>query len=106
MTAVQIAWSGVAVAMVVLVTIVWLKGAFPIIAAAWRKFVRESGEPWTVAAAFEPFGAAVVVFLVAAFAPARPESRWARWFYGGRRMARASERYADEPENDTSADRR
>jgi len=36
-----------------------------------------------------------IVWAVACFRLARPESRWAQWFYGPGKMARARARYGD-----------
>jgi hypothetical protein len=95
MTDLQTIWLGIGLGLFGLVSIAWLKGAFGVAGAIARKFAHEAGESWTLGAFAEPFGAVVVVFFVAAFGLAHPESRWARWFYGHKRMVRARERYAE-----------
>jgi hypothetical protein len=91
-------------ALLVLVLVAWLKGAFALARRAARAFLHDFGESWTLGAAAEPFLAAAAVFLVAAFGLADPDSRWARWFYGERRMARARARYpAESPQDATVA---
>lgn len=104
MTIRQAIWLGIGLGLLGLVLVAWLKGAFGLAGAIARKFSHELGEPWTLGALAEPFGAVIVVFFVAAFGLARPESRWARWFYGHNRMARARERYAASVAPDRTSD--
>jgi hypothetical protein len=104
MTTLQVVWLGIGLGLLSLVSIAWLKGAFGLAGAMARRFAHEGGEPWTLGAAAEPFGAVVVVFFVAAFGLAHPKSLWARWFYGDRRMARATERHTENPVLDRPTD--
>lgn len=98
MTTLQAIWLCIGVAVLILALVAWLKGAFGlalrIIREMTRKGAHEGGETWTLAVAAEPFVAPIAVFLAVAFGLAHPESRWARRFYGERRMAEARERYA------------
>jgi hypothetical protein len=54
-----------------------------------------AGEPWTIAAAIEPFLAIPVVYVVAAVGLAHPDSAWAHRFYGPERTAGARVRHAE-----------
>ncbi|MDJ0960643.1 MAG: hypothetical protein QNJ88_08295 [Acidimicrobiia bacterium] len=97
MTTLHVIWLSVGVGVVSLILVAWLKGAFQIAFRLLReltqRFSHEGGEPWTIAVAAEPFVAPFAAFFAAAFGVAHPASRWARWFYGERRMAEARARY-------------
>ena len=97
MTTLQAIWLGIGLGLLALILIAWLKGAFSLVRAVSRRLSGEAGEPWTLGAFAEPFGAFVAVFVVASFGLAHPDSLWARWFYGPTRMAKAKQRY---PEDD------
>lgn len=86
--------------LMVLVTagvVAWLKGTLFLVGEAFRLVVRHGGEPWTVAAVIEPALSVPVIYITAAWTLARPESRWARWFYGGEKLSASVERYASHP---------
>lgn len=91
-----VGWILVGLASVVLLagTVAWLKGNLSLVGRTFRELGRHAGEPWTWAAFLEPGYTIPVVFLSAALGLARPDSRWARWFYGERRMAEALRRMA------------
>ena len=98
MTTGQVIWLGIGGGIVILILVAWLKGAFGLALALARemarRFTHEGGEAWTLAIAAEPFVAPITIFFTVVFGPAHPESRWAHWFYGERRMAEARERYS------------
>jgi hypothetical protein len=96
MTTLQAIWLFIGLVLLGFILIAWLKGAFSLVRNVGRRFSREAGTPWTLGAFAEPFGAIVVVFFVAAVGIAHPDSLWARWFYGPKRMAKARGQHADE----------
>ncbi len=84
---------GILLAVLVSAIVAWLKGNLAQVGAVFRGLGRHAGEPWTWAAFFEPAGTVPVVFAVAAFGLAQPDSRWARRFYRGAKLRRARERH-------------
>ena len=83
--------------MVVLAALVaWLKGTLALVGQTFREVGHQAGEPWTVGAIIEPALSVPVVFAVAAVGLARPDSHWARWFYGDERLARSRERFGED----------
>lgn len=70
-----------------------LKGNLGQVGVTFRELGRHAGEPWAWAAFFEPAGTVPVVFAVAAFGLAQPDSLWARLFYRDAKLKRARERF-------------
>ena len=88
---------GLALALVVAALVAWLKGTLSLVGQTFREAGHQAGEPWTVGLIIEPALSVPTVFAVAAVGLARPDSRWARWFYGDAKTARSRERFDEDP---------
>jgi len=91
-----LALGGIGLVLVAAVVVAWLKGNLSVVADVGRQARHQAGEPWTLGMLIEPVLSVPAVFVVAAVGLARPDSRWAGWFYGEHRLALARRRFDDE----------
>ena len=69
--------------------VAWLKGTLGLVPWTVRELRTRRGDVRAWMALFVPGESVVVMFFSAAWQLARPDSRWARWFYSARKMDRA-----------------
>jgi hypothetical protein len=84
---------GLALSLVVAAVTAWLKGTLHLVGDVFRNAGHQAGETWTLGIIVEPALSVPAVFVIAAIGLAHPDSRWARWFYGEHRLARAQQRF-------------
>ena len=80
---------GLVLAIVAIALVAWLKGNLGLVGSGLSELGRRRGDIRSWMALFVPGESIVIMFFAAAWQLARPDSRWARWFYSARKLERA-----------------
>ncbi len=89
MDAVVLLLTGVAAVVGAVALVAGLKGNLGLVTSGVGELARRRGDVRTWMALFVPGESIVIMVFSAAWQLARPESRWARWFYSAPTLERA-----------------